>query len=127
MALIKEEIQINGATARYWIISNISISKLSNTATIQLLGYPDRETRLEFPKQGKVKRRTINVPTEDFQVLYGRVVQGGANLLVQLYRYIRGVEKGTEGGVYWSTGGEDGEEELSWFADAESDHKDISN
>jgi hypothetical protein len=90
-----------------------------------MLGYPNQQTRLDSPSEGHAKRVQYTIPTEDFLVLYQRIVQGGENMLIQLYRYIRGVEKDASDNltnpVYWT----DGEGELSWFSDATSDHKDV--
>jgi len=124
MALIKEDIQPNQSVAKYWIIANVSASKITESANVTLLGYPDRDTRLNQPRQGLADRRQFTIPTEDFEVIYGRVVEGSENIFKVLYKYVKGVEKGddtVDNPVYWT----DGESNLSWFSDATSDHKDI--
>jgi len=126
MAFIKEKQFPSGATAEYWIISNVSVSKLSNSGTVQVLGYQDQQARLDHPREGSPRgaRFTFNVPTEDFEVIYQRVVQGNENVFKVLYKYIKGVERGDDtidNPVYW----EDGSGNLSWFSDATSDHHDI--
>jgi hypothetical protein len=68
-------------------------------------------------------RKQFAIPTEDFEVIYGRVVEGSENIFKVLYKYITGEEKEDDtvtNPVYW----EDGDGDLSWFHDATSDHHD---
>jgi hypothetical protein len=126
MAFIKEESLPTGATAKYWIISNVSVSKITNSATIQVLGYPSQQARLDNPRSSSPRgaRKTFNISTEDFETIYQRVVAGNENVFRVLYKYIKGVERGDDSianPVYW----EDAEGNLSWFSDATSDHHDV--
>lgn len=123
MGLVKEKDNPTGATSTYWIVSRMDINKISESGNIKMYGYQDRETRLQYPSQGVIEEMNYSVPTEDFRELFDRIVLDGANMFVQAYRYIKGVEKGSSDSilnpVFWT----DSNGNLSWFHDAEDRHE----
>jgi len=97
MALSKPIPDPTGAEAQYWVIANVSIDKLSESAGITLTGYQDQKTRLDHPAEGIIQRRQVSVPTEDFRPLYEDVVAGDAELYPALYAYVKEHEEDLEG------------------------------
>lgn len=118
MALIKEEKQKDGNTARYWIIVDFPSNRMSPKGFIRLFGYASKGIRKNTPineqKKAKCATKKIYVSPQSWKRMYDRVT-GGANIYRQLYNYCKQVHTD-----------EQTLEEDPFFADATSDHEDVS-
>jgi len=112
MALQKTFDDPTGAQASYWIIANLTLDKIaaaSGRGGITMVGYQDRQTRLDHPRAGIVQREQISVSEADCAAMYERIVVDGDNPYVVAYEYVQDWVKGT---------GDNGDP-IQPFADAE--------
>jgi len=106
MALLKDKEHPTGATASYWIISRINIDKTGESAELFWKGYASKQFRQDHPQAAALFVESARIPCETFREMYVDVVSGGANMFVLLYTWMQ--------------------QNVDFFAGAESDHQDIA-
>ena len=134
MGLAKTETKY-GQTAEYWVIVDFPSNMIVRRGNVELLGYFDRQTYKDHPRQGNPKwaRRTYNIPTEDFEPLYFAALDSNypANLHEMLYAYVmqdESVLPTREDGTQITGAVENpaNPDAPTWFADAAPVHEDTA-
>jgi len=89
MALEKSFTTETGNTANYWLITNYPADKLVRQGNITLLGYKSEQIRQENEQSGWCARKQIFLDETAWENIYQDVVQSGANLYEELYKYVK--------------------------------------
>jgi hypothetical protein len=89
MALQKTVSDPTGVDVSYWIVTSFTVYKVAESARVRVAGYKNQATRDEHPTNGVAREIEVSVDRPAFLEIYDAVVNGNAELYVEIYEYLK--------------------------------------